>query len=113
MSLIVVLCAFSTVGDSADKPDLDRFAKCLASKKVTMYGSHLCPHCEDQKRLFGSSFKYVPYVECSIPGSRQMTFDCQVEMIRYTPTWILASEERLVGTQSLQTLSDKTGCPLR
>jgi protein-disulfide isomerase len=99
--------------DSADKRDLDGFAKCLASKKATMYGSYLCPHCDDQKRMFGSSFQYVAYVECSVPGSREMSFDCKVELIRYTPTWILANEERLVGVQSLETLSSKTGCPLR
>lgn len=77
-----------------------------------MYGSFLCPHCEDQKKLFGSSSSYVPYVECSVPGKRELTFPCMVEQIRYTPTWIFADGERRTGLQSLQALSEKTGCRL-
>ena len=92
--------------------DPDAFARCLAKKKAFMYGSYLCPHCEDQKKLFGSSFRYVAYVECSVPGSRQVTFPCMAEQIRYTPTWIFQDGERRVGVQSLQALSQKTGCPL-
>ena len=49
---------------------LDAFAKCLASKQAKMYGAYWCPHCADQKEMFESSFQYVPYVECGVPGSR-------------------------------------------
>lgn len=90
----------------------DAFAKCLAEKKAVMYGSYLCPHCDDQRKLFGASFRYVAYVECSVPGSRQVTFPCMAEQIRYTPTWIFQDGERRVGLQSLEALSQKTGCPL-
>ena len=92
--------------------NLDGFAKCLAAKNATMYGSFWCRHCEDQKEMFRSSFQYVPYVECSTPGLRQMTFLCQAKAIRYTPTWIFADGERRIGLQSLQTLSQKTACAL-
>ena len=27
-----------------------------------MYGTEWCPHCQDQKRAFGTSFKYVQYI---------------------------------------------------
>jgi hypothetical protein len=97
---------------SAQPRNLDAFAKCLGEKKATMYGSFLCPHCADQRKLFGSSFSSVPYVECSVPGSRQVTFPCMAEQIRYTPTWIFGDGERRVGLQSLQALSEKTGCRL-
>ncbi len=97
---------------TAQSNDLDAFAKCLAEKRVTMYGSFLCPHCDDQKRLFGPSFRYVPYVECSVRGSRQMTFPCLAAQIRFTPTWIFADEERRTGVQALKDLSEKTGCKL-
>lgn len=98
---------------SAQSNDLDLFAKCLAEKKATMYGSFLCPHCDDQKKPFGSSFRYVSYVECSIRGSRQMTFPCMAAQIRYTPTWIFADGDRLTGVQPLKALSEKTGCKLQ
>jgi hypothetical protein len=113
--MAAVLCGLMllppAVSGSKEK-NLDGFAKCLAAKKATMYGSFWCRHCDDQKQLFGSSFRYVPYVECSMPGMRQMTFSCQVVGIRYTPTWIFADGDRRVGLQPLDNLSKKTGCPL-
>ena len=107
--IVVALC---TRADPANAVNLDSFAKCLAEKKATMYGSFLCPHCDDQRKLFGPSFLYVPYVECSVPRSRQMTFPCIAAQIRYTPTWVFGDGERRVGVQSLKGLSEKTGCRL-
>lgn len=107
-----LLSGFGTTGRAADASKLDGFAKCLADKHVTMYGNFLCPHCDDQKKLFAASFKYVPYEECATPGSRQLTFICQMAQIRYTPTWIFSDGERRTGVQSLQDLSTKTGCRL-
>ena len=49
----------------------DAFAQCLAQKQVTMYGAYWCPHCENQKKLFGSAWEYVPYEECAIRGQRE------------------------------------------
>jgi protein-disulfide isomerase len=89
---------------------MNAFAQCLAKKNIVMYGSYLCPHCDDQKKLFGDSFKYVHYVECSIMGLPQDQNACKLAQIRFTPTWILPSGERLIGVQSLKQLSDKTGC---
>ena len=45
----------TTTGGAADASKMDSFAKCLADRKTTMYGSFLCPHCDDQKKLFGGS----------------------------------------------------------
>ncbi len=104
-----MLCA--PVG-TAQSNGLDAFAKCVAEKKATMYGSFLCPHCDDQRKLFGPSFRYIPYVECSVRGSRQTTFPCIAAQIRFTPTWIFADGERRTGVQPLKNLSEKTGCRL-
>jgi glutaredoxin-related protein len=30
-----------------------------------LYGSKICPHCLKQKELFGDSFQYINYVECT------------------------------------------------
>jgi len=108
----VLLISLVVPAGSADAR-LDGFAKCLAERKATMYGSFYCIHCDDQKKLFGTSFQYIPYVECSFPGSREMTYSCRVAQIHRTPTWIFASGDRLEGTQQLQKLAEKTGCPLR
>jgi hypothetical protein len=108
---LAFLGVFLVVG-FAQSTDLDGFAKCLGEKKTTMYGSFLCSHCDDQKKMFGSSFRYVPYVECTVRGSREMTFPCIAAQIRYTPTWIFADGERRTGIQQLKDLSEKTGCKL-
>jgi len=64
--------------------DKDAFAKCLTSKGLTMYGAVWCPHCKDQKALFGDSFKYVNYVEC--PDNTEL---CLAKGIQGYPTWIV------------------------
>jgi hypothetical protein len=108
--IVLAIAALCVPAGSADSNNLDTFAQCLGEKKATMYGSFLCPHCDDQKKLLGQSFRYVPYVECSIPGSRQMTFACLAAQIRFTPTWIFANGDRLIGLQPLKTLGEKAGC---
>ena len=91
---------------------LDAFAKCLAAKPAKMYGAYWCPHCADQKAMFESSFQYVPYVECGVPGSRDEAQLCKDAGIKHFPTWQFADGERQEGTLPLQTLAAKTGCSL-
>lgn len=112
------ICLFFTLVFSSrllageQKQNMDSFARCLAEKKTTMYGSFLCPHCDDQKKIFGDSFKYVPYVECLDSNTRKTTAVCVAAQIHYTPTWTFASGERLTGVQSAEQLSHASGCPL-
>jgi hypothetical protein len=67
--------------------DKDAFAKCLTAKGLTMYGAVWCPHCQDQKALFGDSFKYIKYVEC--PDNTQLCID---KNIQGYPTWIMETK---------------------
>jgi hypothetical protein len=78
-----------------------------------MYGLYWCPHCSDQKEMFGSAFQYVPYIECGIQGqARGEQENCKDAGVRNFPTWQFASGERHEGTLSLQTLGQETGCSL-
>mgnify|MGYP000470139933 CR=1 FL=1 len=52
-------------GCAIDENNIDEFAKYLTSKGIRMYGSAFCPHCNKQKEIFGESFKYIDYVECT------------------------------------------------
>ena len=63
---------------------LEDFAKCLADKKVTMYGAYWCTHCKADKDAFGDSFKYVPYVECT-----EKVQECISAGVSGYPTWII------------------------
>lgn len=85
----------------------DSFAKCLAEKKVTMYGAYWCTHCKNEKRNFGSSFQYVPYVECTEqPGL------CQAKSVTGYPTWITEDGKKYEGEQGLNRLAEISGCEL-
>ena len=90
----------------------DDFAKCLGENGAKFYGAFWCPNCNDQKRIFGKSAKYLPYVECSTPDGREQLQNCKEAKIEGYPTWILAYGTRMVGTTSKEDLAAKTGCEL-
>jgi hypothetical protein len=112
LSIALFFLAGMAAAQQSQREKMDAFAKCLTSKKATMYGSSLCPHCKDQRKMFGDSFKYIHYVECSPFAMPQDTAACKFAGIRFVPTWIFGNGDRLVGIQSLKQLSDKTGCTL-
>lgn len=88
-----------------DTSRLDAFAKCLSQKGVVMYGAYWCPHCQRQKKLFGDSFEYVKYVECT-----QEVKKCQEKKIEGYPTWIFKNGERIRGEATFAQLAEKTSC---
>ena len=91
----------------------DQFAQCLGEKGATFYGAFWCPHCNDQKNIFGSSKKYLPYVECSLPNGNGQTQICIDKGIQGYPTWEFADGSRpFSGEVSLEDLSAQTGCVL-
>lgn len=85
----------------------DEFAQCLTDKGVVMYGADWCPHCQNEKKAFGSSFEQVKYVEC--PDNPQLCLEKGIE--RY-PTWMMHDGRKLVGEQGPEKLSRESGCPL-
>jgi hypothetical protein len=97
-----------------EKPgQYDTFASCLKEKGATFYGAFWCPHCQAQKKLFGNSAKLLPYTECSLPNGQGQNETCNQAGITGYPTWQFADGSRLNGEQSLETLSQKTGCALQ
>lgn len=104
--IAVVIVYYLLSGYSTEPKNLDDFAKCLTNKGAVMYGAVWCPHCKDQKTMLGQSFKYVNYVEC--PDNQAL---CDQNGIIGYPTWII-NETQYQGVQSLETLSNKTDCPL-
>lgn len=93
--------------------DLDNFAACLGKKGATFYGAFWCPHCQNQKRLFGNSARLLPYVECSTPDQNGQLQICIDKKITGYPTWEFADGTRLSGEVTLQDLAEKTGCSLQ
>jgi len=89
---------------------LDGFAKCVSRAGAKMYGAWWCPHCADQKEMFGYAFQYVNYVECSPPGQRTENDTCKHAGIKNFPTWQFADGSRAEGALHLQAIGEKTGC---
>lgn len=90
---------------------LDKFAQCLSDKGVRMYGADWCPHCQNQKKLFGSAFKFVNYIECADPiNPRKQMQACTDADISGYPTWIFSDGQRIAGEVTFDRLAEKTGC---
>src|SRR3990167_6422137 len=87
----------------------DAFAQCLGEKGAVFYGAFWCPHCQEQKALFGRSADELPYTECSAPNGKDQLEVCKEAGIKSYPTWVLQDGEVLHGTQTPQTLAEKTG----
>ncbi|MDP6647886.1 MAG: hypothetical protein QGH34_00635 [Candidatus Woesearchaeota archaeon] len=96
--------------------EFDSFAKCLNQNGLKMYGQYTCGACKKQRALFGPSFQYVGEIECHPRGENPQTQLCLEKDIEKTPTWTFEKDglitERLEGFQSLETLSEISGCAL-
>lgn len=87
-----------------------QLAQHLTDVGAKMYGAWWCPHCHDQKQLFGkTAAKTIPYVECAEDGQNSQTQLCRsVPEVEGFPTWEV-NGEFFVGAQSLNTLADASG----
>ena len=111
--VVVILLAGAFIGGRYYKNHkYDAFAKCLSTKQAKMYGLYWCPHCIEQKQMFGDAFHYVPYVECAIKGSKEEALECKVAGVKLFPSWQFGMDPPKEGVLSLEALSDKTGCGL-
>ncbi len=90
----------------------DEFAKCLKDKGAVFYGAFWCPHCQNQKAMFGKSAKLLPYTECSTADGKAQLQVCKDKNITGYPTWEFADGTRESGEVSLERLSEKTACPI-
>ena len=90
----------------------DTFAVCIKDSGATFYGAFWCSHCQSQKKLFGTSEKFLPYVECSTPDGSGQTQICTDKKITGYPTWIFKDGSILNGEVALATLAEKTSCVL-
>lgn len=110
VAVIIMLLYVSRVSNASGK--LDAFAICLKDQGALFYGAFWCSHCQNQKALFGSSKKYLPYIECSTPDAKGQLPVCAANKIASFPTWVFPDLSTTTGEIPLRTLSEKTGCPL-
>jgi hypothetical protein len=106
--LVVGYLLFSACGPNQKK--MDELATCLGSKGVKMYGAFWCPHCNEQKKMFGSSFSKIQYIECSTPDGKGQLQVCKDAGIDGYPTWEFPNGIRASGELKPQDLAEKAGC---
>jgi len=104
--LFCLIALLSLAGCSDKQGKYDSFAQCLTEKGVTMYGTEWCPHCKNQKKMFGSSFKYIDYVDCDLRAG-----DCIKAGVERYPTWEI-NGTRHEGVMPLYRLASLSKCRL-
>lgn len=75
------------------------------------YGAYWCPHCHDQKMLFGKeAAKIIDYFECDPRGQNSRADECKAvgSNIQGFPTWEIQGKF-YSGTQSLEKLAEISG----
>jgi len=110
--VLVAVGLFLLVWSPSGPDNLGPFAQCLEENGATFYGAFWCPHCDNQKKMFGNAAGDLPYVECSTADGRGQLQACIDAGVASYPTWEFADGSRLSGEIPLETLAEKTGCPL-
>ena len=113
LASILGVFALIRLAEYESKPDSRTpLAECLTQKGVKMFGAYWCPHCIAQKKLFGTAFSKISYIECAVPGDpQQQTQACKDKNITGYPTWIFPDESRVSGEQTLEHLAQRVDCP--
>lgn len=104
MSMVLTGCGSSST-PVASSPAITELASCLTKNGATFYGTEWCPHCKEQKKLFGDALAQVNYVDCD-----KNKVACDAAKVKWYPTWVFADGSTLVGTKSLEDLATKAWC---
>ena len=108
VGVIVIVGGYFLFKVNSQPAKLDGFAECLKDKGAVFYGAFWCPHCQNQKKMFGKSAKLLPYVECSTPDGKGQLPVCEEKEVQGYPTWEFTDGSRETGEVSLEKLSQKT-----
>jgi len=70
-----------------------KFAKYLRANDIAMYTAYWCPHCHDQKQLFGKeAVKQLNVIECAQDGKDNQYELCREKEIDGFPSWEINGE---------------------
>ncbi|MEW4453870.1 peptidylprolyl isomerase [Bremerella sp. JC817] len=98
-----------TVGNvTYENVDMIALAKAIAETGTLFFGASWCPKCANQKEMFGDGAAYLPYVEASTPAHGQSTAGIIYNITAY-PTWIFPDGTRLIDTQDLDVIIERSG----
>lgn len=114
VGVLVLHLHYAGIFDPAAGPE-DPYARAVAEALkaggAKFYGASWCPHCEDQKTLFGTAARHLPYVECAPNGPRApQATECVAADIKGYPTWIIHGN-RYRRMLSVEQLGKMAGVP--
>lgn len=93
--------------------EIETLAQCINDAGAKFYGAFWCPHCQNQKKMFGKfGAKKLPYTECSTADGKSQLQVCKDAGIEGYPTWVFSDGTKLTGDQTPLTLAEKTSCPI-
>lgn len=93
-----------TIASSSGAAEI-ALAQHLKQTGAKMYGAFTCPHCQNQKHLFGAeAAKQLNYVECHPQGQNAQPQTCQAAGIESFPTWEI-NGQKYTGEKTLQELA--------
>jgi len=73
-----------------EDPKIRALAEHLNDSGALFYGASWCPHCQEQKLLFGASVSRLPYIECSPAGpNTPQAPSCNRAGVQSYPTWVI------------------------
>ena len=107
MICLIYLIASSFTNGSSNNTSVtgaEDLAKCLTEKGAKLYGASWCPHCQNQKALFGDAVESLPYVECT-----EKAQECAQAGITAYPTWIIDGQS-YSGGKTFAELKSYSGC---
>jgi len=92
---------------AVDNTFAGKLAQHLTTTGAKMYGAFWCPHCLEQKELFGDAVKAIPYVECATDKAqpRVQSELCRSKNIESYPTWEIEGK-LLPGVKPLNELAN-------
>jgi thiol-disulfide isomerase/thioredoxin len=96
--------------EGPEDPAVRALAEHLTEEGVLFYGASWCPHCQEQKRLFGASARRLPYVECSPAGpNAPQAPSCNIAGVQSYPTWVINGRKIVGQVLTLAQLADASG----
>ena len=94
---------------TSSSPQKVKFAKFLTDNNFKMYSAYWCPHCHDQKQLFGKkAVNELIVVECAKDGKDNQYKLCKEKQIEGFPSWEI-NGKIYSGVKDLNDLAIITG----
>ena len=99
----------SPIITTSSSPQKIKFARFLSDNNIKMFSAYWCPHCHDQKQLFGKkAVKELTIVECAKDGKDNQYELCRQKEIQGFPSWEIKGEI-FSGVKDLNDLAIMTG----